>query len=426
VNTSGASNADQSSARKTACSFFMSAKTTGHYGPSFGRDQVSNGLLTSICRTTIAPITTMFLSRTFCCTHPEGFSRLSEYWQNPFQKGFASKTACFDGVADEPTPISLRDGTANARRSMAASRLGHEPSKWIKVGQEMDTHVSPAVKLASANTTGSLGLDHPPVRTFGHDWARAPWHVTLSHPLRRRCNSARPRPKRVRQLPCVWAVESASSGATPVVPSRSDTVTMPVSSRTLESHSTPSPLLWDSLRGAYRTGSSLVGTSSSAGSQQAPSGAAKQLPALDFMGVAPAAWIQPAVSDLFQQYGPRGGIRYRLGRKDCYPRRFGLFYQGLGQRWFCCNGRVQWELTPRPPTASVRRSNWDQGGGPPPATFPLLRRWTPHLTIQSAASLIWTETYGKARSSTLDACAIQPRVQELAFEAASLALAVTG
>lgn len=300
-----------------------------------------------------------------------GFTRQIQNWTNPLQKGFASKIGLpLAGLADATPIIAFEtDLPMPGGLNGGYTTWGMNQGKVDQGGQRnWTTHVTQQLSWIRGKHEMKMGWDIRRLRTFGDDWAGTNGQYNYSRHQTALPTSLNTTGNAFASF-LLGAVDSASSGASPVVPFEirygyhagffQDTwrVTPRLSLDYGVRYEVP--IGWHSVVGNY---SSL--------DLNKPDPGANNLPgALIFMGVGAGrtGYNRPYPTD-FSDFGPRAGFAYRVGDKTVIRGGFGIYYQALGNGGCGCTDGFNGSYSQL--SDGINQAfNWDQGGVKPPATF---------------------------------------------------------
>jgi hypothetical protein len=308
------------------------------------------------------------------------FTRQQQQWDNPLQKGAASKIGlALSGKADAfpvigfetdaPSPGLPAVALGSTSLPAGNTTWGMSQGKVAEGGQwNWTTHFSQQLTWTTGKHEFKMGWDIRRLRTTGNDWAGTNGFYFFS-----RAQTAAPG-----QLTStgnsfasflIGAVDQASSTAQPVTGGQirygyhgaffqdnwrvTPRLTLNLGARY------EVPIGWHDVNGNYAT----VDLSKS-------NPAANGLPgALIFAGIGAGRTGQKRFYPTdFSDFGPRGGFAYRLGDKTVLRGGFGIYYQTLGNGGCGCTDGFNGSFSQNSDGLNPA-FNWDNGGVQPPAGF---------------------------------------------------------
>jgi hypothetical protein len=412
---------DHSITERNRVSFWMDKEnqlvTTDQYWPG----PLSNGLLTYQLPDNYR-VNHDFVFRPTLLLHTTwGFSRQIQNWSNPLQRGYASKIGLpLTGRADATPIIAFEtDLPMPGGLNGGFTTWGMNQGKVDQGGQRnWTTHVSQQLSWIRGKHEMKMGWDIRRLRTFGNDWATTNGQYNYS-----RYQTALPTALNTTGNAfasfLLGAVDSASSGATPVIPGEirygyhagfwQDTWRV-----------TPRLSLDFGIRYEVPIGwHSVVGNYSSLDLNKPDPGANNLPGALIFMGVGAGrtGYNRPYPTD-FSDIGPRAGFAYRLGDKTVVRGGFGIFYQALGNGGCGCTDGFNGSFS-QASDGINQAFNWDQGGVKPPATFHAPPSTDPGFdNFNNAGIYHLGPNYGKAPRIYNWSLTVQREYKSWLFEAA--------
>jgi hypothetical protein len=363
--------AEHAFSSRNRVSYWMSKEnqlvTTDQYWPG----PLSNGLLTYQLPDNYRANHDFIFKPTLLLHTTWGFTRQIQNWTNPLQQGFASKIGLpLAGRADATPIIAFEtDLPMPGGLNGGFTTWGMNQGKVDQGGQRnWTTHVSQQLSWLHGKHEMKMGWDIRRLRTFGDDWAGTNGTYNYSRHQTALPSALNTTGNAFASF-LLGAVDSASAGATPVIPYEirygyhagfwQDTWRI-----------TPRLSLDYGVRYEIPIGWHMVTGNYSSLDLNKPDPTANNLPgALIFMGTGAGrtGYKRPYPTD-YTDIGPRFGFAYRLGSKTVVRGGFGIFYQALGNGGCGCTDGFNGSFS-QASDGINQAFNWDQGGVKPPATF---------------------------------------------------------
>ena len=292
-----------------------------------------------------------------------GFSRSQQGWDNPLQKGFASKIGLNQSLAGtkaDATPIVTFE-------TDALQQWGMNQGKVASGGQfNWTTHANQQLTWTRGKHEFKMGWDFRRMRTFGNDWAGSNGSYYFSRAQTALPTSLTSTGNAFASF-LLGAVDYATANFPPPMLGQirygyhsafwQDTWRLTPRLTMSYGMRYEVPVGWHDKNGNFTTFNPIL-----------PNSAAGNLPgALQFMGIGAgrSGLKRPYPTD-FTDWGPRFGLSYRVTDRTVLRGGFGIYYQALGNGGCGCTDGFNGSFSQNSDGVTPAFI-WDNGGVKPPA-----------------------------------------------------------